>query len=68
MLAAILTEALIQKLRKVPITVYDGSAVVTGMLLTYNISPGSPWWLPVIGSIFAIAIGKQVFGGLVIML
>ncbi len=63
-LAAILTEALIQKLRKVPITVYDGSAVVTGMLLTYNISPGSPWWLPVIGSIFAIAIGKQVFGGL----
>ena len=34
------------------------------MLLTYNISAGSPWWLPVIGSIFAIAIGKQVFGGL----
>ncbi|MDD3633175.1 MAG: RnfABCDGE type electron transport complex subunit D [Candidatus Cloacimonetes bacterium] len=63
-LSAVLTEALIQKFRKVPITVYDGSAVVTGMLLTYNISAGSPWWLPVIGSIFAIAIGKQVFGGL----
>lgn len=62
--AAVLTEALIQYLRKVPVTVSDGSAVLTGMLLSYNISAGSPWWLPVMGSMFAIAIGKQVFGGL----
>lgn len=62
--AAVATEALIQWLRKVPIRVTDGSAVLTGMLLTFNISVASPWWLPVVGSIFAIAIGKQVFGGL----
>lgn len=63
-LAAVGTEALIQWLRKVPIRVSDGSAVLTGMLLTFNISASSPWWLPVVGSVFAIAIGKQVFGGL----
>ena len=62
--AAVATEALIQKLRKVPVTVTDGSAVLTGMLLTYNISAGSPWWLPIVGSVFAIGVGKQVFGGL----
>jgi len=61
---AIAAEALIQFLRKVPVTVTDGSAVLTGMLLTYNISAGSPWWLPVMGSLFAIIVGKQVFGGL----
>ncbi len=63
-IAAVVTEALIQKLRKVEVTVSDGSAVVTGMLLAFNINAGSPWWLPVVGSVFAIAIGKQVFGGL----
>lgn len=61
---AVAAEALIQFLRKVPVTVSDGSAVLTGMLLTYNISAGSPWWLPVMGSLFAIIVGKQVFGGL----
>jgi len=63
-LSAVLTEALIQKLRKVPITISDGSAFLTGMLLSYNISANSPWWLPVLGAAFAIAVGKQVFGGL----
>lgn len=62
--AAVATEAVIQQLRKVPVTVSDGSAVVTGILVAFNINVASPWWLPVIGSIFAIAIGKQVFGGL----
>lgn len=62
--SAVITEALIQKLRKVPIEVSDGSAFLTGMLLAYNIHVGAPWWLPVVGAAFAIAIGKQVFGGL----
>lgn len=62
--AAVFSEAIIQKLRKVPITVADGSAVVTGILVSFNLHANSPWWLPVVGSIFAIAIGKQVFGGL----
>mgnify|MGYP001038304347 CR=1 FL=1 len=63
-LAALITEAGIQKARGVPVTVGDGSALVTGILLAFNVPPGVPWWLPVLGSAFAIAIGKQVFGGL----
>lgn len=63
-IAAVLTEALIQKLRKKEITVNDGSAVLTGMLVAFNIHSASAWWLPVIGSVFAIAIGKHAFGGL----
>lgn len=61
---AVLCEAIIQKLRKQEITISDGSAVVTGMLMAFNLHAASPIWLPAVGSIFAIAIGKQVFGGL----
>ena len=63
-IAAVITEALIQKLRKVPVSVHDGSAFLTGMLLAYNIHVGAPIWLPIVGSVFAIGVGKQVFGGL----
>ena len=63
-LAALITEAVIQRARGVPVTIADGSALVTGILLSFNIPPGVPWWMPVVGSVFAIAIGKQVFGGL----
>ena len=62
-LAALVTEGVIQKARGVPVTMGDGSALVTGILLSFNIPPGVPWWMPVVGSVFAIAIGKQVFGG-----
>ncbi|MCF7919557.1 MAG: RnfABCDGE type electron transport complex subunit D [Candidatus Cloacimonetes bacterium] len=62
--AAIVTEYAIQKLRKIPVSISDGSAVVTGILVAFNLNVASPWWLPVIGSVFAIAIGKQIFGGL----
>jgi len=63
-LFAVLTEALIQKLTKQPITINDFSAVVTGVLLAYNLPPNAPLWLPAIGSIIAIALVKQPFGGL----
>lgn len=63
-ISAIISEAVIQKLTKRKITVLDGSAFITGLLLVYNLPPGVPFWIPVIGSFFAIAIGKQVFGGL----
>jgi len=62
--SAVVTEAVIQKLRKVPVSVSDGSAFLTGMLLAYNINAGAPWWMPIMGAVFAIAVGKQVFGGL----
>jgi len=62
--AAVLTEVIIQKLRKKPVTIYDGSAIITGMLVSFNVHANVSWWIPVAGSVFAIAIGKHVFGGL----
>jgi Na+-translocating ferredoxin:NAD+ oxidoreductase subunit D len=62
--SAVVAEAILQKLTKRKITILDGSALLTGLLLAYNLPPNVPFWLPIIGSIFAIAIGKQVFGGL----
>lgn len=62
--AAMATEAIIQNIRKQSITVMDYSAAVTGLLLALNLPPEVPYWMPVVGSIFAIAIAKQAFGGL----
>jgi electron transport complex protein RnfD len=62
--AAVLTESTLQKLAKKPIRVQDGSAVITGILVAFNLPASVPWWMPVIGSIFAIAIVKELFGGL----
>jgi len=62
--AAVGTEALIQIIAKKPVTIKDFSAVVTGILLAYNVSPTVPWWIPVIGSVVAIGLVKQAFGGL----
>ena len=63
-LSAVLTEGLIQKLCRRKITIYDGSAALTGILLAYNLPPTTPLWIVCIGSFFAIAIVKQLFGGL----
>ena len=62
--SALLTEAAIQAVRKREITISDGSALLTGLLLAYNLPPDVPTWIPIVGSFFAVAIGKQVFGGL----
>ncbi len=63
-LSAVATEAVIQILMKKTVTVSDGSAILTGILLAYCLSVQVPLWLPAVGSFFAIAVGKQVFGGL----
>lgn len=63
-LSAVVTEAVIQRGRGQRVTVWDGSAFMTGLLLAFNLPAHVPLWLPVVGSVFAIAIGKQVFGGL----
>jgi electron transport complex protein RnfD len=57
-------EALYELLMKKPITVFDFSAVVTGMILAVNLPPTAKWWMPVIGSAFAIIVVKMLFGGL----
>jgi len=64
-IAALLTEALFIWLRKLPLhSLWDGSAVITGILLAMTLPPSLSVELAVIGAVVAIAIGKQVFGGL----
>lgn len=63
-ISAVVTEAICQKIMNRPVSIGDLSAVVTGILLAFNLPASAPWWIPVIGSAFAIAIGKQAFGGL----
>lgn len=62
--SALVTEAAIGVIAKRRSSVLDGSALVTGILLAYNLSPDVPLWIPVAGSFFSIAIGKLIFGGL----
>jgi electron transport complex protein RnfD len=62
--SALITEWIVQLFAKRRVSVLDGSAFLTGLLLAYNLPPRVPFWLPIVGSVFAIAIGKQVFGGL----
>lgn len=58
------TEFLFEKLMKKKVTVGDFSAVVTGMLLALNLPVSVPWWIAVIGGVFAILVVKMLFGGL----
>ncbi|MEI6647100.1 MAG: RnfABCDGE type electron transport complex subunit D [bacterium] len=60
----VLTEWGCRKLMKRANTLSDWSAVITGILLAFNLPPSLPAWMAVAGSIFAIVIAKQVFGGL----
>ena len=63
--ACMLTEWLIQKfLIKGPLTINDGSAALTGLLLAFNVPANLPIWMVIVGSIVAIGIGKMAFGGL----
>ena len=62
--SCVLSEYIFEKLMKKPITVYDGSAVVTGMILALNMPPQIPVWMPCLGGVFAIIIVKQMYGGL----
>jgi electron transport complex protein RnfD len=62
--SAVLTEAACQKAMKRKVTIADGRALLTGVLLAFNVPPGVPYWLPVVGSAFAIGIAKIPFGGL----
>ena len=61
---AVATEYLIQKWREKPITINDGSAFLTGLLLAMNIPSTLPWYMPVFGTVCAIAIAKHTMGGL----
>ena len=61
----VLFEYLIQKfILQTDVRITDGSAVVTGLLLAFNVPSNLPWWILLIGSIVAIGVGKMTFGGL----
>lgn len=62
--SCVVFEAVFQKLINRKITVLDLSAALTGLLLALNLPPDVPFWIPIIGSFFAIVVVKQLFGGL----
>lgn len=61
--SAVLAEGVWQKLSGRRVTVSDLSAVVTGLLLGLNLPSSAPWWLAMIGSVIAVVLVKQLFGG-----
>jgi electron transport complex protein RnfD len=65
-LTAVAAEAGMLALRRRPAgpALRDGSALVTGVLLALALPPLAPWWIPVVGSAFAIVVAKQLYGGL----
>lgn len=63
-LSCVASEYVFEKVMKKPITVSDGSALVTGMILALNMPPQIPIWMPCIGGVFAIVVVKQLYGGL----
>ena len=61
---AVVSEYIYEKLMKLPVTISDLSAVVTGLLLALNLPSSIPWWIALLGSVFAIIIVKMLFGGI----
>ncbi|NOZ60183.1 MAG: RnfABCDGE type electron transport complex subunit D [Calditrichaeota bacterium] len=61
---SLLTEFLFNIGRKKPVSLKDGSAVITGLLLALTLPPAFPPWAAAIGAVVAIGLGKQIFGGL----
>lgn len=63
-ISCVLSEFVYQSLMGKPVTVSDGSALVTGMILGLNMPPTISLWIPFLGGIFAIIVVKQLFGGI----
>jgi electron transport complex protein RnfD len=64
LVSSLASEAVMQWILKKPITLTDGSAFLTGLLLALNLPANAPLYIPVVASIVAIMIAKQLFGGL----
>lgn len=63
-LSCVLSELIFELIVKKPITVFDFSAVVTGLILALNMPPEVAWWVPAVGGVFAIVVIKMLFGGI----
>lgn len=62
--ACVIFEYLYCKLVGREVSIGDFSAVVTGLLLAFNLPSTLPWWMPIVGAFIAIVVVKQLFGGL----
>jgi electron transport complex protein RnfD len=60
---AMLWELLIQMAFRRPVTVFDGTAMVSGLVFALILPPSAPWWLIIIGTLVSMLIGKHIFGG-----
>jgi electron transport complex protein RnfD len=63
-ITCVVTEVVCELIFKKEITIKDGSAVITGILLAFTLPPATPWWMVIIGGVAAIFMVKQLFGGL----
>ncbi|WP_163336275.1 RnfABCDGE type electron transport complex subunit D [Desulfopila sp. IMCC35008] len=63
-ISCVVVEVVSQKALKRPVTISDGSAVLTGMLMAFIIPPGVSVFVPVLGAVMAIYIAKHLFGGI----
>ncbi len=63
-ISCVLFEFLWQKIAHRPVRIGDLSAAVTGLILGLNLPATSPWWMPIIGSLIAVILVKQLFGGI----
>lgn len=65
-MSALAAESLVLRLRKqhVGAILADNSALLTGLLLAVSVPPFTPWWMVVLGTVFAVIIAKQLYGGL----
>ncbi|MFH1136057.1 MAG: RnfABCDGE type electron transport complex subunit D [Pseudomonadota bacterium] len=63
-LAAVLTEAGLQALMGKPVSIGDGTAALTGLLLALLLPVGAPWWAVIVGAAVAMSLGRHLFGGL----
>src|SRR5690606_6600410 len=62
-MTALLLEGIVMRLRAMPVgaCLRDGSAIVTAVLRAFATPPGAPWWIPVLGAVFAVIVVKQVY-------
>lgn len=66
LLAAVMGEAVVLRIQQRAIrpVLMDGSGMLTAWLLVLSLPPWAPWWIAVVGSVFAVIISKQLYGGL----
>ncbi|MEA5065971.1 MAG: RnfABCDGE type electron transport complex subunit D, partial [Eubacteriales bacterium] len=62
--SAVMFEYLYQVIARRPVRVNDLSALVTGLILGLNLPPTAPWWMVMVGSLVAIVLVKELFGGI----